>query len=149
MEYLKQVFNFMSEINWTLSLIAAIPLAIAANLLTPKVANKLAQHSRKKAEKRIKELEAELHEVLDFATNADKLKHMNWIALFRILLAMALAGLVGSLGVLFFPITATIYFIAFILVQKQLALIRRCSEFQKYENKTTEEIKKLYEKIDT
>ena len=145
MEWMTEIINFIKEVNWALSLIAAIPLAVIANLLTPKVANWLGSKSVEKAKRRIADLQEELKKVYDLAHDPIMLSHENNIALFKVLGFIAIGSAMDFFGVLAIPLGAVFHLSAFMMALKHISLLRNCQNFKAYESKTTDYIEKLEE----
>jgi len=60
------------DINLWISVLLAIPLAIIANIYTPRVQYWLESRGQKRSKKRIQQLEVELEELKDFYENPEK-----------------------------------------------------------------------------
>ena len=146
MEWLNSTITFIKDVNWAISLFAAIPLAVVANLLTPKVANWLGRRSGDKARKRVEELQTELNRTHSLSHDSESLNRETFITLFKVLAFIALGGAMGALGFIGFPIAAMFFLSAVLESMKHIKLLRRCENFREYENKTTDEIEQLDDK---
>lgn len=147
MEWFDSSVTFIKDINWAISLFAAIPLAVVANLLTPKVANWIGRRSGEKSRKRMEELQLELNRTHSFYSNPESLHRESSITLFKVLAYIALGGAMGALGFIGFPVAALFFLSAVLESIKHIRLIRRVEDFSEYESKTTGEIEKLNENL--
>ena len=146
MEYIDNIITAVKEINWALSLLAAIPLSIIANLLTPKVASWWSLRSHAKATRRAEALEIELEELRKLTTNNEEYTYTTHHNLFKVLYFIALGSAISSLaigGIFSLSISALIYLRAFIIVSRQMDMMRQCKNFSEYEQKMKDEINLL------
>jgi O-antigen/teichoic acid export membrane protein len=90
----------LENINWLVSLLAAIPLSIAANLLTPYIRDWFAKRSSKKAQKRIKEIEFEQGIVARYAESKEDLSLFLLGTILRVLVLFSLASGIALMGFL-------------------------------------------------
>jgi hypothetical protein len=88
----------LKGINWLISLLAAIPLSIAANLLTPFIRDWFARRSSQKAATRLEEIEKELVFVSEMAASERELLRFVLWSLLRVLVYFAMASAIATLG---------------------------------------------------
>ena len=143
MEWIDSTLQVIKDVNWAISLIAAIPLAIVANLLTPKVADRLARRSKEKTDKRIDEIEKELNRVKEIASDKYKLAVETAIVLFKVLIFIALGGAIGAIGMFAFPVAAVLYLSAFTYASRHIKMLVLCQNIAEYENERMKEIETL------
>lgn len=132
-DIISEAIYWFSQINWILSFIAALIISIAANLLTPRIKNKLAERSETAANKRIKELEQELLHIQKLYNNRNDLNMDSLRSIFKILLSFGLGGFAGSFLSLFGTI---FYLIAVVEAQRQISLLEKISDFDTYKINT-------------
>lgn len=127
---LSDYLNLLSQVNWWVSLFAAIPLSIIANILTPYVQNWLAKKSTKKAQKRLKELQSELDTVSDFVNNKDSL-HLHLTRSFFIVLIFI--GLGGTISYIPF-VGSVFYLIAILRAVDSIQLTKKVQDFDNFKS---------------
>jgi len=139
MDAIQKIVDWMKDVNWVISLLAAIPLSIAANLLTPKVANWWSQRSDSKKAKRREKLKAELERIRNIASNKETLHFENTLTLFKTLALIAMGGAAEMLD----PISALFYLLAIIVIDRHITLIKQCKDFVEYEKQAQLQIDSL------
>lgn len=88
--------KFMNEINWLVSLLVAIPLSIAGNLLTPLFHNWKAGKSKRAAKARLTTLEKEIAQAKRLASDLNRLNTYLLVSLLTVILFFALPGVFGG-----------------------------------------------------
>jgi predicted RND superfamily exporter protein len=94
---MNDLLNSLKEINWAISLLAGIPLAVFANLITPKVANYLSRISKKRNHKRTSKIKSELEEVELLLKYPEKINLETAISIFKVLLIFGFASLLAAI----------------------------------------------------
>ena len=97
---MNELLNSLKEINWAISLLAGIPLAVFANLITPRVANYISKISKKRNNKRISKIKSELEEVELLVNNPEKINLETAISIFKVLLIFGFASLLAAIPVM-------------------------------------------------
>ena len=86
----------MNEVNWLVSLLVAIPLSIAGNLLTPRFQNWRSSKSRRTAERRLATVEKELRQVEKLSSNPSHLNTYLLVSLLSVLVLFSFSNVVSS-----------------------------------------------------
>lgn len=94
--------DWISEVNWWITLLAAIPLSIIANILTPIVLNLAAKRSIKKSHKRTKELQNEIDTITNFVNNKESLYFHLTRSFLIILILLGLGNAIYGVGTIFY-----------------------------------------------
>lgn len=141
LEGLQKFFEWLKDINWALSLLAAIPLSIVANMITPKVQNWFGRRSGDKARKRIDELEHELDNIEKFIENKENFYLYLVRQGFIILMLLGIGNLVSSI----IPIISGVFGSIFYLIAinkglKSAQLIENVTNFDSYKDKINAQI---------
>ena len=95
---MSQMNAAMNEINWLISLLVAIPLSIAGNLLTPIFLNWRARRSKRAATKRLREVSRDYLQIQRFANDPMRLNTYLLLALLISLLLFAVPAALAGLG---------------------------------------------------
>jgi len=136
--------NWLKETNWALSLLAAIPLAIIANLLTISVRNWLARRSAIKAKKRLKELEDDLKKAETYIDDREKLYLFLARGIFSVLIFIALGSAMSSImPLLSGPIGSIFYLVAILRAYQCLNMVKNISNFDKYKGEILSQINQM------
>lgn len=152
----------MNDINWLISLLVAIPLSIAGNMLTPLFQNWRASKSKNSAQKRLKVVEQELDQASKFSTDAGQLNTYLLVSLLGVILLFALPNVFGGVLSMLYAIPAIIdsafgrFFTAFsgmlgallnlmavMRAEQALTIYHRVREFEKYKKETESLIEQL------
>ncbi len=130
------MLDWFKEINWVLSLAAAIPLSIVANLLTPKLQNWLAKRSTEKAAKRLADLESELDRITSFKNEKELLLHETIYVILKVVVIIGIGNAITSIPFTYIitdPIGAVIYLVGIMAGISHLALITKVKRFDEYQ----------------
>lgn len=146
LEIINPLLDAIGKVDWAISLLAAIPLAIISNLLTPKVQNWLSTRSESKKQKRYSVLEKELKKIKLFVENPEKLNYETYIAIITILMWLSIGSIMLAfpfIDIFTAPI-ATIFFLnAIMLANRHILILKRCRDYEKYLKEIKEELKHL------
>ena len=127
-------------------MLAAIPLAIISNLLTPRIQNWLSRRSELKKQKRYKALEEERTKIKLFVENPEKLNYETYISIISILMWLAIGSIMLTfpfINILTGPIAAIFFLHAIMLANKHIIILKRCRDYEKYLNEIKDELKQL------
>ena len=158
-----ELSRFMNEINWLVSLLVAIPLSVAGNLLTPYVQNWWAGKSNKTARARLLVVEREFTQASRFAKDRSTLNSYLLISVITIVVLFALTnvlmGLVSTLMLTPIPVemveyvrlaipitsllTALLNIMAVVRATQAATVYRRVENFAQYESETNALLAKL------
>ena len=94
---MEELNKLMNEINWLVSLLVAIPLSIAGNLLTPLLQNWKAGKSRNAARNRLQALERELRQAAYLASDPSRLNTYLLSSLLLVIVLFAFPNVFGGL----------------------------------------------------
>lgn len=145
----------LREINWLLSLLAAIPLSIAANFITSWLQGWLARRSAVRARRRVRRLEADLAELGGYRQDPLRLTVVLQEAVVRLLLYVALASATATLGALpetLVPETSSIvlsatsallYLLAVLRAMNVLRLVSRVRQYEAFQREVEAEVRTL------
>ena len=143
---ISQLLENLGKIDWAISLLAGIPLAIISNLLTPRIQNWLSFLSESKKQKRYKVLEEELTKIKLLAESPEKLNYETYIAIISILMWLSIGSIMVAfpyIDILTSPIAAIFFLNAIMLATKHISVLKRCRDYEKYLKEIKEELKKL------
>lgn len=143
---MNELLNSLKEINWVISLLAGIPLAVFANLITPKIANFLSGISRKKNKKRISKIKSELEEIELLVKNPEKINLETAISIFKVLLIFGLASLIAAIPlveIITGPLAALCFLWAVDTTVDQMSKFINCRDYEKYKDNTETILGKL------
>ena len=141
-----QLLETLGKVDWAISLLAAIPLAIASNLLTPRVQKWLSSRSETKKQKRYGVLEKELTKIKDFVETPEKLNYETYISIISILMQLSIGSIMIAFPFIdiFTAPVATLFFLnAILLANKHIVVLKRCRDYEKYLKEIQEELKQL------
>ena len=141
-----QLLDALGKVDWAISLLAAIPLAIVSNLLTPRVQNWISSRSETKKQKRYKMLEQELTRIKTFVENPEKLSYETFIAIFNILMWLSIGSVMLAfpfVDIFTSPIAAVFFLNAIMLANRHVIVLKRCRDYEKYLKEIQEELKHL------
>jgi len=99
MQQLKKIFHIIKGHNWWLSLFFSIPLAIVANLLTPRVQSLLDSHSRQSAERQLESAVVQLERTAHFVNFPDEFTQYLLMVLIKIAALSAILTIVSMLSI--------------------------------------------------
>jgi hypothetical protein len=91
------ISNLMNEINWLITLLAAIPLSVVANLFTPRIQNWLAHKSRGAAGKRLIVVEREFEQARQFASDKVQLNTYLLVSVLGVIILFSLPNVVNGI----------------------------------------------------
>lgn len=143
----------LKDINWLVSLIVAVPLSIAANLLTPYIRDWYAKRSSERAKKRIAEVEAEHKEISLYLESKDGLILLLLSTILRVLVMFSLASAIAFMGsipsalslapyeisILFYGVTGALsVFLYLIGINHGLKALTKFGKVMKYEQYSSE-----------
>ena len=149
----------LQEVNWLVSLLASIPLSIAANLLTPIIRDWFASRSSKRARARLGELDAELRFLTEMAASDTELIRYSLWSLLKVLAYFALASAVATMAgivptlvdfhqarpfyAIVYAFSALLYLVAFNRGQDAARLLYRVRHFECERKRINERIASL------
>ena len=139
-EFLHQTWEWIKDINWVIALLAAIPLSITANLLTPVARNFLARRSQVRRTGRIEELRAELTRIQEYKKDPASFYNATFVSLFRVLIFLALGGFMSS--AIFF-LGAPIYLIAVMEAWRHIRIMTNLRDLDHYSEEMAESIRAM------
>ena len=148
MDIFTSLLDIIRRIDWAISLVAAIPLSILANLMTPAIANWMARRSKVKSQKRRKILEKELAQVEALVGNPILLTLEGQESLFFVLMWLGLGLLLNSVPIINLvtaPLAAICFLYSFLRAFKHVNLLRRCKNFPEYKADLCNQINSLIE----
>lgn len=106
---MEEINSLMNEVNWMLSLFIAIPLSIAANLLTPYFQNRFAKKSKTRAKARIEVLLNDLRQLEILHTSPEKFSNFISSASLRVILFFALPGVIAGFSQMVYAVPDSYY----------------------------------------
>ncbi len=153
----------MNEINWLVSLLVAIPLSIAGNLLTPLFQNWKASKSKTWAAARLCVVEREFKQASRLAADNGKLNTFLLVSLISIIVLFALPSVFGGFASALFAFpeamgdtfllrlvggtsgmgSALFNLMAIIRATQALTVYRRVRNYAEYENETNALLERL------
>ena len=143
---ISQLLENLGKIDWAISLLAGIPLAIISNLLTPRIQNWLSFRSESKKQKRYKVLEEELTKIKLLVENPEKLNYETYIAIISILMWLSIGSIMVAfpyIDILTSPFAAIFFLNAIMLAFKHISVLKRCRDYEQYLKEIKEELKQL------
>jgi len=147
MDIIDEIIASARRIDWAISLLAAIPLSILANLLTPAVGNWWARRSTSKIAHRKDTLQLELTIIEGLQSSPAALAAEGQTALFTTLmwlgLGLAVSGAFSILDFVAGPIASYFFLSAYLRASRHLRLLERCKNFDEYKSQITTQIQAL------
>ena len=143
---MNELLNSLKEINWAISLLAGIPLAVFANLITPRVANYISKISKKRNNKRISKIKSELEEVELLVNNPEKINLETAISIFKVLLIFGFASLLAAIHVMEIitgPLAGFCFLFAVDTTVDQMTKFINCRDYERYKSDTDEILARL------
>ena len=157
-----QINAVMNEINWLVSLLVAIPLSIAGNLLTPAFLNWRARRSKTAATKRLEVISRDYAQIQRFATDPMQLNTYLLLALLSSLLLFAIPAAIAGFSSMFRVIrpgassqavsvltfvagftSATLNLNAVIMIARTISICQKARNFSRHQPLFEAQIKKL------
>lgn len=146
MDTFASLIEAAKKIDWAISVLAAIPLSILANLLTPSAANWWARRSVTKLEKRREKLQAELVRVETLFSNPNLLAAEGQEVLFGTLMWLALGLALTAFPIIDFftgPIAAVCFLSSYLRASMHLRVLQRCKNFSEFKAVITMQLESL------
>jgi len=139
----------LGEISWAISLVAAIPLAVLANLITPHVESVLSRKTKLIAKNRAQILECELCEAKTASENLNKVYLNTFIIIILLLMFFVISSIIiaiPGLQMITIPLSCIVFISFFEFIWKHLKLLVRIRDIEKYEEETNKAITRLRDK---
>ena len=152
---MEELNKLMNEINWLISLLVAIPLSIAGNLLTPLFQNWKSRKSQSAARQRLKVVEKELEQATRLYADPGQLNTYLLVSLLAVIVLFSLPNVFGGLFSMLFvfqwPVdsnlarmisaasgmfSALFNLMAIVRATQAITLYQRVRDFTKYEPET-------------
>ena len=151
----------MNEVNWLVSLLVAIPLSIAGNLLTPRFQNWRSRKSRTSALRRLATVEKELKQAERLASNPSYLNSYLLVSLLAVLVLFSISNVIngfftvlftapaptGRLAILVGAISgmanALFNLMAVIRASQAMTVYQRVQDYKNYSSETAQTIEAL------
>lgn len=130
------------------ALVLAIPLAIIANIITPKVNDLVGKRSIKNAEKQVLVIEQQLEVIKKYKSDSSSLIAFGIRSILKVLLYISLASALNvvsefaELGVISI-VSFLVYYIVSYIIIKDISIIENVINFEKYTEKIKERLKKV------
>ena len=138
------------EIDWAISLLAAIPLAVIANLLTPKFSNWVHKRSENRTKLKQKEIQFELERIHKYVMDQSSLQFETYSKIFRILFNLSIGSFLAAfpfLDIFTGPVAALFFLRALNIAYAQIRLLEKCRDFSKYESRMKAELSRLENEV--
>ena len=126
----ENLIKSIGEISWAISLVAAIPLAVFANLITPHVGNFLTRKTKVIAKNRAQILECELCEAKAASKDLYKVYINSFIIIILLLMFFVISSIIiaiPGLQIITIPLSCMVFISSFEFIWKHLKLLVRYS----------------------
>lgn len=149
-ETFRDISAWFNEVNWLISLLAAIPLSVLANLLTPSVQRWYAGRSQRAALARAAELKRRVDELRAIATDPGRLHLRGQQVTLRVLTYLLLGSAVGAVMPWAYeiagPFSAFFFLQGFMVAFRHSRLVENVLRLNEVEAKLHTEISDLEKK---
>lgn len=149
---LEELIKSARQIDWAISLVAAIPLAVIANLITPNIGKMLSRKSKSMARKRAEMLKCELCEAKAAASNLNKVYLDSFILILMTLLFFVISSIliaIPGLQIITLPLVCLVFMSIIEYIWKHIKLLKRCRDIEKYEIEINDAIGRLISKSES
>ncbi|MFM2584786.1 hypothetical protein [Vibrio campbellii] len=144
----EESINWIKDVNWAISLLAAIPLSVLANLLTPNIQNWLGRRSEKRSKKRLKQLEEQRETFIKYNENRTLFLIESTSVVLKVIVLIGLGNALNSIPI-FWEVSnvaaALAYLMSVNIALPHLNLINRLKNFDLYNEKIESEMQTLSE----
>ncbi len=141
--------KILNEIDWGITLLAAIPLSIAANLLTPVVQTWHSGKSKKKTDERLIKLRRRLEKVKEYKSDSEALYQETLLVILRCILLIGVGGAITSFPYLYIvtgPIGTMAYLIAITTGWSHMQIMAGIRDYERYVSEAEKEVSSLSRK---
>ncbi len=144
--------------NWGLilsiaALVLAIPLAIIANIITPKISDWVGRRNKENAEKRISDLKHQQKIISEYRKDSNKLLAFGIISILRVLMIMVIVSITNSMfsiisiKLIVSLLDFVLYFIASVYVLKDMETAKNILCFEGFNDKIESRLKEINDKV--